>query len=297
MNLRDFMATRPSYRLSVADVADNSQRDLVKLYSEQHCAFVPMPEERVLCKVLGKYLMWVDAHDKGLSPHLMFQGYWEMWVTSVVARFARQGTTAIDVGANVGYYTLLLADAVGSEGKIIAFEPNPRIAEMLSMSIPINGYKSRVSVRPEAVSAQCGGRLVFAIPKHDPKNARLVTSDADREAMSTRLREKVRFIEVPEISLDSLALTNVSVVKIDAEGEEANIWEGMQETIDNNPQICIIMEINRGRRYDALSLCEKISQRFELRHIDYDGEIKPLTIAMLTTERPTADWMLFLCGD
>jgi len=296
-SLRDYLADNQTYRLSISDLADNTQRDLVKLYAEQRCAYVPMPQERVLCKVLGKYLMWVDANDKGLGPHLMFQGYWEMWVTSAVARFARRGTTAIDVGANVGYYTLIMADAVGPEGKVIAFEPNPRIAEMIRMSAPLNGYRSRVSVRPEAVSAKCGDGLAFAIPTQDPKNARLLTSEVDRRSMSKHYGENVKFVDVPEISLDSLALTNLSVIKIDAEGEEANIWDGMQATIDSNPQVCIIMEINCGRKYDAISLCQGISERFQLRHVDHDGDIKPLTLKMLETERQGSDWMLFLKGD
>jgi hypothetical protein len=138
-NLREFMAASPDYRLSIEDLRDSSVRPLVERYCEQRCSFIPMPDDRVLCKVLGKYLMWVDALDQGLSPHLIFQGFWEMWITAAMARFVRRGTTVVDVGANVGYYTLLLADAVGPQGRVVAFEPNPPIAEKLRMTDANNG--------------------------------------------------------------------------------------------------------------------------------------------------------------
>ena len=296
-NLREFMSARPDYRLTIEDIKDNSLRTLVEKYSEQRCSFVPMPDDRILCKVLGKYLAWVDAFDQGLSPHLIFQGYWEMWVTAVMARFVRRGTTVVDIGANVGYYTLLLAEAVGPEGKVIAFEPNPRIAEMLRMSVSLNGFSSTVSVRPEAVSAKCGPGLTFAIPKHEPKNASLVRTAADRDSYSAQFGENVRFIDVPEVSLDSLALTNVGIVKIDAEGAEESVWEGMQEVIDNNPNICIVLEFNASRGYDAADFYRRISKRFAIRHIDFDGSVKPLTLDMIASQRTGEDWMLFLSQD
>jgi len=87
------------------------------------------------------------------------------------------------------------------------------------------------------------------------------------------------------------------MIKIDAEGEEANIWDGMQSTIHNNPEVCVVMEINCWRKYDGIALCEKMSKLFSLRHVDYDGEIKPLTMKMLESERQGQDWMVFLKGD
>ena len=296
-SLREFASALPDYRLSIEDIRDNSLRPLVERYCEQRCSFIPMPDDRILCKVLGKYLMWVDAFDHGLSPHLVFQGYWEMWVTAVMARFVRRGTTVVDIGANVGYYTLLLAEAVGPEGRVIAFEPNPRIAEMLRMSLAINGYGSTVSVRSEAVSARCGPGLTFAIPKHEPKNAGIVRTSADRSSYLAQFGEEVRFIDVPEVTLDSLGLTNVSLIKIDAEGAEDSIWEGMREMIDNNPNICVVLEFNCSRGYDAVDFYNRIAKRFAVRHIDFDGEVKPLTLGMLASQRKGEDWMLFLSRD
>ena len=242
-----FMQSQPSYRLQTSDLARSDWRALLEQFCEDKCRSIVTADDRILCRVLGKYLMWVDAHDHGLSPHLLMQGYWEMWITQALARLTTPGTTVIDVGANVGYCTLLLADAVGPSGRVISFEPNPRIAAMLRMSVSINGLASRVSVRNEAVSSVDAGRLQFAIPTHEPKNAALVRDDAHRQAFAQIFGAALEFIDVPLLSLDSLGLENVGVVKIDAEGAEGEIWHGMQQTIRNNHGIRIVMEFNAAR--------------------------------------------------
>ena len=293
--LREYIEGMPNYTITIKDIAEAGNRTLVERYAESACKFLQMPDEKILCKVLGKYLMWVDAFDKGLSPHLIFQGYWEMWITSAIAAHIVPGTIAIDVGANVGYYTMLLADGVGADGKVVAFEPNPRIAEMLSMSISINGYAHRTTVFREAVSKTNDGSLTFAIPKYEPKNAGLVFNDADRDSYVRQFGSGVDFAEAKLVTLDSLNLENVGVVKIDAEGGEYDVWLGMQNTIDRNTNICIFLEFNASRGYNPAEFYQQMAKKFEVRHIDFDGQIKILTEEMIATERKGEDWMLFLC--
>jgi hypothetical protein len=104
-----------------------------------------------LCRVLGRHKMYVDLRDTGFAPHLMFEGYWEYWITEFIWRNAKPGQVALDVGANHGYYTLLLADLVGPNGKVHAFEPNPRLAELLGQNIALNGYWHVADARAAAV--------------------------------------------------------------------------------------------------------------------------------------------------
>src|SRR5688572_23436882 len=85
-----------------------------------------MGDNTAIVRVLGKYIMWVDTTDIGITPHLSLNGYWESWITLAMARVLQPGWTCIDVGANHGYYTLIMADAVGPSGKVISIEPNPR---------------------------------------------------------------------------------------------------------------------------------------------------------------------------
>src|SRR5450830_1204318 len=149
-NLRTYMAEKVGiYQLTLADLADPANRSLVQTYCTSKCKVVNLLDDTGVAVVLGKYMMWVDLRDKALSPHLMLQGYWEMWITSALARLTKPGTVAIDIGANLGYYTMLLADAVGQSGSVIAFEPNPRLANLMRTSVSINDFNSRVTVREE----------------------------------------------------------------------------------------------------------------------------------------------------
>ena len=68
----------------------------------------------LLCQVLGGLKLFVIGDDVGFSPHMIFEGYWEFWLTRHFAEVIRPGDTVLDIGANLGYYTLLAADLVGA---------------------------------------------------------------------------------------------------------------------------------------------------------------------------------------
>lgn len=57
--------------------------------------------------------MFVDTDDLSLSMHLISEGYWEFWLTEVVAKLVKPGMTAVDIGANLGYFSLMMGELVG----------------------------------------------------------------------------------------------------------------------------------------------------------------------------------------
>lgn len=283
------------YTLTMADLAEPANRTLIESYCKSKCKVVNVLDESAVAIVLGKYMTWVDLRDKALSPHLMLQGYWEMWITSAIARLTKPGTLAIDIGANLGYYTLLMADAVGPTGSVIAFEPNPRLAGMTRTSVGINDFGSRVTVREEAVGQSSGGQLTLAIPRANPQNALIMQSEAQKLGFKKVHGDYAQFVQVKSITLDSLNLSNVGAVKIDAEGAEYSIWRGMQATIDNNPGIRIFLEFNASREYPWEAFFMGMQTKFkQVSHVDFDGRIKPLTLDMVKNERRHEDWMLYL---
>ena len=103
------------------------------------CRNAYLGDHTSLCRVLGRYKMFVDTRDIGIASHLLLDGFWEMWVTEEMLRHVRQGMTVLDIGANLGYFSLLLADLTGPRGRVIAFEPNPLMSSLARRSIEVNG--------------------------------------------------------------------------------------------------------------------------------------------------------------
>lgn len=208
------------------------------------CHTVQLSDQTVLCRVLGRYKMFVDATDHGLSPHLMLDGYWEMWLTEALARAVRPGMTVIDIGANLGYFTLLMADLVGADGRVHAFEPNPPIAARLKHSLSLNGFGDRSVVHECALGDADGREMMLVCPKDEPKNAHLVVPPASEDgagpAASGHLLKTRRLDSFPEI-------VHADVVKIDADTAEEAIWYGMTRLLTSNRPTTIFLEFARAR--------------------------------------------------
>src|SRR5262245_38667667 len=119
----------------------------------------------LMCRVLTKYLMFVDPEDLGVTPRLCLDGFWESWVTTALARALRPGSFCVDVGANHGYYTMLLADAAGASGRVLALEPNPALAELLALSLEVNGFERWALVTQLAATDGSAPTARLVIPK------------------------------------------------------------------------------------------------------------------------------------
>jgi Protein-L-isoaspartate(D-aspartate) O-methyltransferase (PCMT) len=141
-------------------------RFMLETVSRQQSQVLRLVGPAVLCRVLGKYLMFADADDFSVAPPLSLNGYWEPWTTLAIARALRPGMRAVDVGANHGYFSLLMADAAGHDGRVLAIEPNPRLAELLTRTFEVNGFRSRAAVLVRAAAASSGSTARLAIPPH-----------------------------------------------------------------------------------------------------------------------------------
>jgi FkbM family methyltransferase len=251
------------------------------------CQTAYLGNDTILCRVLGRYLLYADSQDVGIVPHLSMNGYWETWMTLAVARVLQPGWHCVDVGANHGYYTLLMGGIVGKKGRVVAIEPNPRLANLVKRTIAVNGFQDQVMVLTEAVSETAGETLKLVIPHGLGMNASLV-----RNAIASD-----EIVEVTTTTLDQLTASweTVDFLKIDAEGAEEMIWRGMQETIRKHPHLTIVLEFNDARSPDPKAFLSLIQQAgFRLQHIDFDSEIKEISLEQCLRDRPGEDWLLFL---
>jgi FkbM family methyltransferase len=133
-------------------------------------------------------------------------------------KILRVGQKAIDIGANYGVYTLSMAGAVGPTGKVWAFEPASATSTMLAQSIGANGF-SQVVLERSALSSQSG---TARLSLNDQSELNELIRNGDGSAVSSE--------EVPLVTLDDCLSkhnwSDIAVLKMDAEGEEANILKG-----------------------------------------------------------------------
>jgi FkbM family methyltransferase len=272
---------------NVSELASMARHD-IEVASRANSQNVYLGNETLLCRVLGKYMMYCDTEDGGIVPHLCLNGYWEIWITMVMAQTVKVGWYCIDIGANHGYYTLIMADAVGPSGRVLALEPNPPLVNLLNKTLSVNGLQDRTEVLQKAISNTSGESVKLVIPQGRGLNGSICANT---------VLESDRVFEVETITTDDLTKgwPRVDFIKIDAEGAELQIWQGLTATIHNNQNITIILEFNCGRYANPKGFLQDIlNVGFKLKHIDYDAKVKNLTIDQCLAERPNEDWMLFL---
>lgn len=174
---------------------------------------VELPDFKIYVHLNDAFIGAKIAHDRHYEPH----------VSRVLADVLSPGMTFVDVGANAGYFSLLAAAAVGPEGRVIAFEPNPVNCDLLRQSIAANEFERIVDLQPFAV-AEVGGSLDFTTSGID-SNGRILGPTESSAGGEWQTVEAVTLD-------DALAgRDRVDVIKIDVEGAEGRVWRGMEATV------------------------------------------------------------------
>ena len=165
----------------------------------------------------------------------------------IIKNNVKDGDNVIDLGANIGYFTLILAKLVGPTGKVFAFEPDPRNLALLKKNVEYNNYKNVIIV-PKAVSNvndKCTlytGQKTFGQNKiYKPKKTKT---------------QKFIPIDSETVRLDDFFKTNglldkISFIKIDVEGAEFLALSGMKEILKLNKNIKIFTEAEISYLEDA----------------------------------------------
>ena len=158
-------------------------------------------------------------HDRGdvvISRQIREQGIWEPFETELVRRSLAPGGVFLDVGANLGYFTVLGAAWVGDAGRVYAFEPEPRNFRLLQTNLDLNGYAGRVTVCEAALSDRSGTGYLKLHPDNLGDH-QLVEPAAG--AVEVALVEGAAWFREREARLD--------LVKIDVQGAEHAVVRGL----------------------------------------------------------------------
>lgn len=189
--------------------------------------------------------MYVDTRDIMITPGLLCWGSWESETTITLERLLRPGMCWADVGANIGYFTIIGHRLVQEGGgKTFAFEANPATYALLADNIRLNWFFDNVSCEQQAAYFE-KTRLRFGAPRKYAVNASI--SEADSGDWQ-RVDDVVDSFEVQAISLDEhFSDTRLDVIKIDVEGAESFVLRGAKRLIAENPDIKILIEWSPGQ--------------------------------------------------
>ncbi|MEJ2008217.1 MAG: FkbM family methyltransferase [Acidobacteriota bacterium] len=200
---------------------------------------VPVGNDLLLTRVLNSFLMYVEASDMSLTPQLVTAGFWEKAITQAFLTRLKPGMTVVDVGANYGYYSLAAACRVGEKGRVYSFEPNPRTFEILKRNIEVN-WLGRI-IRPHQLAVLDSRKQVKL---HVLRRFQASSSLFPPELVPESDPPADEWRSVEAVPLDEIVQEKVDLIKIDAEGSEPLVLEGMRGILDRSPDLTIFMEIN-----------------------------------------------------
>lgn len=171
---------------------------------------------------------------KGRTTRIsILTGEFEHSTTELIKKEVKDGMVFLDIGANIGWYSLLGSRLVGNSGHVYAFEPDPYLFKIINENVELNNL-TNVSVFPFAVSNK-SGKAKFSL-NH--------AQDGDNRLESQIINDEI--IQVKTITIDDFCERhNVKpdFIKMDIQGSEPKAFEGMKNIVSKNPEIKIITEV------------------------------------------------------
>lgn len=164
---------------------------------------------------------------------LILSGELEVPVQEALRRSVAPGATVYDVGANIGFFSLLAARFAGAAGRVIAFEPVPELALQVQEAAQRSDLAERVQVRAEAVALVEGTEELYVV--HDSSWSHLASRGNPGGAVAT--------ITVPTTTIDAVLARGApapSVLKLDVEGSEGDVLRGAHDTLRTHHPIVVV---------------------------------------------------------
>ena len=200
---------------------------------------------------------------------LFLYGTYEICGTRLLQAFLCPGMTFVDVGANIGYYSLLAARAVGPAGAVHAFEPNEAVRPRLEENIRLNNLLDRVYIRPQAVARTSGESAFYRSVVSDNSGLSSILPGSGR----TDVAEMVPCVSLDDFVASLPSTRSIDLIKIDVEGAEAEVLAGGQRVLggDDAPAIMFesrdvaeIEQVLRPHRYAIRRLHYTLARGLEL---------------------------------
>ena len=215
----------------------------------------------------------------------IYLGQYEPAETRLIAGSLRPGMTFVDVGANVGYFSLLAASRVGPTGRVLAIEPSPVAFSRLLRTVQANEI-SQVTVSCVAVGAESGEMELYVHPPFRPRfKHRYLRTFYPIHSPSLIPQEGWDRVAVPVRPFDEICaeqgIERVDVMKVDVEGFESEVFLGGRRSLTAGRVKALLCEFNEpGLREAGSSAAElaRLLQELGFREADVSHSVTAETI-------------------
>jgi FkbM family methyltransferase len=227
--------------------------------------FIHPHKKDVIFSTKYSFTMQMSIYEYFMSGYF-FLGETNPFETQAVRDNLSDGTTFIDIGAHIGWYSLVAADKIGKSGKVIAFEPNPACITALKKNLNHNVDLSNIVLETKALSDK-KGKTIFWIG--DDMGGSFIRENTKRLTQNGKLKS----IQVNTITLDEYLtekkLTKINLIKIDVEGAEMQVLKGADKTLNKYSPDILIEVVNDTLQKNNFSKKELFSYLKEKKYNAY----------------------------
>lgn len=240
-------------------------------------------------------VMELDARKAGINQELLINGIRESASTayyqSVLNRFNAYGDESpivMDIGANIGYFALIAADYL-EDSTVYAFEPGPDNLEQLYRNIELNDYESQIIVINKAVGSELGTAELHI---SGASNHHSVAASPNADSIQVDLTTVNKFISQQEVD-DSTPV----IIRMDVEGYEMNVFEGMTDIFSSSRPIYLFAEVHAHKtKVNNSELLDMIDTAgFNLEYVAVDnGDTPQICTSFKSLHSMESNYHIFL---
>jgi FkbM family methyltransferase len=232
---------------------------------------------RALTELSTGQMFIVNTEARDIGTWIIRWGLWETFVDDVLCALAEPGGVFVDVGANMGYYTIKIGGLVGPEGKTFSFEPNPDLFEVLTDNVHINGFVPRARLF-NAAAGDAAGASTLLFQRRYPGGGAVGLGPEREGAEHTR-------VDIQVLRIDDVVPVDIAagLIKIDVEGFEPLVFSGMRDLLARSPGAAVVTEVSFAeweRFGDPATLLREFAGGRRIFSIRHDGGLEELPTAI-----------------
>jgi FkbM family methyltransferase len=271
-----------------------NNRMLRELILEQHAlresnlsgGHLRISDREVATKIFNGLIMYLDPSDIAITPHIVFTGIWERWVTKAWLSVLRlqKDAVALDIGSNNGYFGALAAHELDSKkSKVVLFEPNPNLIPYIHKTLDVNWLNENAVVEPLAISDSNGSAKLNILKDYVGSS-----SMHSIEHLESYLQHKMKIrvqevVNVKTATIDSYCkqnkVENVDVAIMDIEGFEEKAYNGMRNTVKASKNMVLFLEFTKDGYEDPKKFFNLMKNDFGnvytlVKEGEYEGRIE-----------------------